>query len=708
MGVPLSYRLLSRRSLRFYWRTQLSVVAGVSIAAMVLVGAMLVGDCVRYSLRRFALLRLGRIAYAIDARNRFFDDSLAGLLGQDLDVRVVAVLGLKGVAVHERDTEAETARVNRVRVLGVDPSFWGLGSAATIPLGKHQIALGRKLAAALGAAVGDELAVRVGQPAQMPRDAPLASRKERLSRRHVFRVTAIVGDDALGRFSLDAVQVAPYNAFVDRAWLQASAGLEGRANMLLVGGSGEREIGVGDLRESLARCWRIEHVGLRLRAAESHGFVQLESDRIFLDAHVGRAVLGAGERRVTGGIGVLAYLVNGIACEDGSRRTPYSFVVACGPSDDRDISLVPPGMRDDEIIVNRWLADTLSVGSGAVVRLNYSQLDAGGGFTEAERTFVVRSVVEMDRFRAEREAMPRFPGLTDVETCREWDIGLPIDEALLEDAGNEEYWERYRETPKAIVTFRAGREMWSNRFGSLSAVRFPARTDAETDSIRRRLRETLDPGELGLFFLPVRDQAAAAIEQSLDFGQLFLSMSFFLIVAALMLTALLFVFGVEQRLVELGTLRALGYGVGHVRRLLLMEGWIVAGAGSVAGGLLGTLYTRALIGGLATYWRGAVAGAAIRYHAEPGTLLLGMGISFACGMAAILAALWRHTRRSPRELLAGDATGAQGDVPGSAARRIGLLSAVGLLLAIGVVVAVQGNEQSTVPGFFGAGALLLL
>ena len=55
------------------------------------------------------------------------------------------------------------------------------------------------------------------------------------------------------------------------------------------------------------------------------------------------------------------------------------------------------------------------------------------------------------------------------------------------------------------------------------------------------------------------EQALKAAEESQDFGGLFLGFSFFLIAAALLLMAMLFRFGLEQRAPEIGTLLALGF-----------------------------------------------------------------------------------------------------------------------------------------------------
>ena len=77
-------------------------------------------------------------------------------------------------------------------------------------------------------------------------------------------------------------------------------------------------------------------------------------------------------------------------------------------------------------------------------------------------------------------------------------------------------------------------------------------------ALEKKILANLKPEELGLRFEPVREQALKAAEESQDFGGLFLGFSFFLIVAALLLMALLFQLGLEQRAPEIGTLLALG------------------------------------------------------------------------------------------------------------------------------------------------------
>ena len=696
MKKRLSYLQVAIKSVLFNWRIELSVLLGTALASAVLVGGLLVGDSVTHSLRRFALMRLGETQNVLQADGRFFDSSLAERLERESGATVAPALLMRGVIMMDVP-DGESVQVNHVQVIGVDSRFWQFAPDSTISLNSESVAVNSKLAQQLGATEGAEISVRVGKPSLMPRDAPLASRKEKLTKRGSFKLQHIVSDEQLGRFSLAANQVAPYNVFVDIAWLQEAMALPNRANLLLVGAQASADLEADHLAASLKRIWKLADVGIEL---SSHGdVVQMESDRVFLDPAASKAALSIDQS-----VGVLAYMVSSI--RKGERSTPYSFAVACGPSDNKALSLIPSGMQDDQVIINKWLAKQLEAEAGDRITVSYLELAAGGDFTAREREFTVLRVASMKEFAKEQALMPKFPGLTDVNQCSEWDVGMPMDEEALKDKANQEYWEAYRSTPKMAVTLAAGREMWGNRFGDTTTVRFPA----SKDSIQEDLADRINPATVGLAPLPVREQALRAVSQAMSFGELFTSMSFFLIAAALMLTGMLFVFGIQQRAEEMGLLLGVGYRPSRVRALFLCEGGFVALVGSVLGGFLGTAYTRMLIWGLAGYWKGAVANAAIQYHAETTTIIEGVVGSFLCAMAVMAIAMWRQAKRPARELLSGDLT--QGK-PVTASRaacvRSLVFSLVTAAAAAGTVVfALKAGQQHTVYAFFGAGFLLLL
>ena len=92
--------------------------------AAVLVGALVVGDSVRYSLRRQALQRVGAFKTALACGDRFVTDELAANIREELDARVCPTLLLQGVA---NRSEGRT-RAGIVDVLGVEHDLftrWG-------------------------------------------------------------------------------------------------------------------------------------------------------------------------------------------------------------------------------------------------------------------------------------------------------------------------------------------------------------------------------------------------------------------------------------------------------------------------------------------------------------------------------------------------------------------------------------------------------
>jgi len=212
-------------------------------------------------------------------------------------------------------------------------------------------------------------------------------------------------------------------------------------------------------------------------------------------------------------------------------------------------------------------------------------------------------------------------------------------------------------------------------------------------------------------FEPVRAQGLAAAEQSQDFGGLFLGFSFFLIVAALLLMALLFQFGMEQRATEVGTLLALGFTPRQVRRLLLLEGGALAWAGGLMGVFGGAWYARGMLLGLSTIWRDAVHTSALRYHAEPQTLATGAVAAVLVAWLTIALALRKQAGQPARELLAEGAnpefqTPAFKFQKGGRAALVGAIA--GLAAMLSIAWALWQRETSNAEIFFCAGGLLLI
>lgn len=684
---------LIRRSLVYHARTHLGVLLGAAVGSTVLVGALVVGDSVKASLRQFALARLGDIQLALPSGDRLFRSELAGSLEPELGAPTVSALQLPGT-VARADGEA---RANQVQVNGVREDFWALadqGEAVPTP-GPEEAVLNERLAGQLNAREGDFLVVRVAQPSQLSRDAPVSPQEDASMAMRV-KVTGVVGDAQLGRFSLQANQVPPYNAFLSRDWLQQRLGIEGKANLLLVGGATTTHIPLARAKEALQQTWTLADGQIELHPLEQREWIELSTPRVFLDAPVAKAAVQLSEEAGP----ILTYFVNALHIETNS--TPYSMVTAMGRP------VVPPDMKDDEILVNQWLADDLAAEPGDRLELRYYIVGASRKLEQRTNSFTVRAILPMELPHADPTLMPEFPGLADAENCRDWDTGFPIELDAIRDK-DERYWDEWKGTPKAFVTLAAGQSMWSNRFGSLTAVRYDA-SKLDTESLVRALKEKLTPSMVGLQWMEVRAQALRASEQSMDFGQLFLGFSFFLIVAALLLMSLLFQFGVEQRTGEVGTMLALGFRPRQVRRLWLGEGAILALLGGLIGMAGGIWYAKAMIYGLSTVWKDAVGTTALFFHAQPATLWMGAFSGAIVAWITIWLSMRRMVQRQATELLAEAGSGGtlQLEFKDSTRRRSMLFGAIASALALALVAWGAMEPPAAAGAFFGAGALLLI
>ena len=692
---------LVKRSLGFYWRTNLGVLLAVTVSTAVLTGALLVGDSVRHTLRLEALARLGTTQAALAPQNRFFRASLADGLQSYLDAKVAPILHVRGLVVNGDGTK----RVNRVEVLGVDERFFEVGGGGN-PFGHdlgEAVFINVPLASRLDVRTRDEIVLRIEKPGLMPREAPLALDSD-LSMAFRLVVRAVAERSEFGRFSLQANQLAPFNVFVPIQWLQQKLGQKGQANMLLVGGSVTAE----RANEAIHRCWRLADAGLELRELQAQNLFEIRSKRIFIDESLGQAAMDAGDESV----GIFTYFVNefrlGDSPGDSLRRTsPYSIVAAMGETADANW-IIPTDMGNDEILINQWLAEDLRAQVGDIIELAYFVVGPMRKLSEEKASFRVRKILAMEGAALDRELMPDYPGLADVNNCRDWEPGIPVDLAKIGDR-EEEYWRLYRGTPKAFITLEAGQALWSNMYGNLTAVRYP-RTDGAKSELTERILGAVEPASVGLFFQSVRERGLRAGDEATDFRYLFLGLSMFLVMAALILIGLLFVFGVESRSEQVGMFLAVGFSPRLVRRLLFAEGGALAGLGAIVGVAAGLLYTKAMIYGLATVWRGAIAGSAVHFHARLSTLFVGAIAGTAVALTAIWLTLRKQAARPARELLAGGmesqypvAGRIAGKKPGLWVAAIAAAGAVVLLVVVGT-----GGSSAVSGAFFGAGGLLLI
>ncbi len=663
-------------SFRFYARSHVGTLLGVAVGAMVLTGAMLVGESVRGSLRDMAAARIGQAQLALPSGDRLFRADLAKRLADDLHTATAATLQLPGLA----KRPSGESRANNVVVMGVDAAFWKLAleqpDFADIP--KGAVVLNERLARQLNVKKGDVINLRVHNPSQLSRDAPMAPIEDATASMAQLNVHAVVTDRQFGRFSLQASQIPPYTAFVPLGQLQSKIDKPGMANLMLVA-----DATAAQAQTALAKHWQLADTQAQL--IELPNGIELRTPRIFLESPLAKAARAVDPDAKQ----VLTYFVNKLQL--GDKSTPYSMVAALD------------GFAPGKIWLNQWTADDLQAKVGDEVELAYYTVGTMRQLEERTAKFTVGGVIAMDDPRADRTLMPQFPGMTDSENCTDWDTGFPMDLDAIRDK-DEDYWDEYKGTPKAFISLADGQEIWSNRFGDLTAVRFAATDKA---ALGRALLGKLTPADTGLAFQNIRGQADKSVGNSMDFGGLFMGFSFFLIASAVMLISLLFQFTMEKRTRETGTLLALGIPARRVRRMLLLEGGLIALAGCVIGGIAGAAYARAMLNGLATNWKDAVASAALTYHSSGTAWAIGLLSAFVIAVGTIWWSLRKLNTQTARELLAGES--AENTHTHKSAKRA---TVIGSLLALGaaavVAGALAGGTELTPSSFYAAGAMLLL
>jgi len=743
----MSLRTLVRRSLRFHWRAHLGVVLGAAVGSAALIGAMVVGDSVRESLRERVLQRLGQIGFALETHDRFFTEGLADRMimptaGWEFPTGVVSAfemqqpiqtLILTGVAVKADGA----ARANNVQLIGAanGPSqsdLWlyhsfGLETNDRIKAGT--VWVNQALAKQLRLSTGDKLILRIPKRLGTAGDMSISPRNDQSV---ALRVTVDrilpTSHLSLADFYLRATQTPSLNVFVNREDLQRAAGLEGRVNTLLQSplyASSKKlrqpvllwlpsnlrwrvmrflypvsfapsDFALTKLQEMLNQNWKLPDTEANLRVSSDQTHLNLVSRRVFLDPPLVAAALAAD----TNAQPILTYLATLLRAN--TNATPYSMVTAAGAP------WTPADLREDEIAVNQWLADDLQVKPGDEIAMSYFLPESGAKLEEATNMFRVHSIVPMEVPWVDRTLMPDFPGIEKAESTSEWDAGFPLTYKVRPK--DDEYWKQHRGTPRAFITLAAGKKMWGNRFGNLTAIRFPIPTNSAPqsfhDELEKKILANLKPEALGLRFEPVREQAVRAAQESQDFGGLFLGFSFFLIAAALLLMALLFQLGLEQRAPEIGTLLALGFTPKQVRNLLLREAVALALVGGVLGTVGGLLYAKAMLHGLTTIWRDAVGASALGFHFTGQTLVIGLFASVMVSVITIWLSLRKCVKRPARELLVGEIGSEEANARNLKWKVIG---AAALLAGLGLVgVAVARGDTTNAGVFFGAGALVLV
>ncbi|HAN77086.1 MAG TPA: hypothetical protein DCQ31_04560 [Bacteroidales bacterium] len=594
-------------SLSFYKKQHFLLGFAIVIASLVITGSIIVGDSVKGSLQTMAKNRLGSTSHVFSSGERFFTSELNRKLSKALDVKTADVLFLKAFAANP---DAEL-RANNVSIFVCDSNFAGFFSAESFRLAENEVAINQTIAAKLNLKPGDEFIVKLQKPQLIPLNAPFASETDRMNSGR-FTVKQILADNQGGRFSLRNSQVPENSIFIARNSSLLDKENRDFSNLILFETASEAEnnlYAASELMLKITENLALADYGLKLEKLQNDSVIQLSSNRIFIDSVIVKNLQPINLKSISNS----TYLVNEIRFQD--KKTPYSFVSAT------ETEKFGFNLKTNEIIINKWLATDLCVKIGDTLHLKYWIPDKNEKLILTESTFKIAVIIAENHPISDSDLMPNFPGLSDAGNCRDWDAGVAIDFKAIRDK-DETYWDEFKGTPKAFINLQSGRQLWANKFGFETGLRFNAN---QTDSakILAAIKQTILPEQLGFAIISAKELANKAALGSVDFAQLFLSLGFFIIAAALMLIYLIYGLNLKHRSSEFELQMRIGFSKKQIFKLQLLEIMGITVFSALLGTLLSIPYSYLMVGALNSVWYGAVQTNALEVFVTERALLYG-------------------------------------------------------------------------------------
>lgn len=726
-GLSFMFKLLLE-SIWYYRRISLVVIAAVAISTAVIGGSLIVGDSVRFSLKRMTQQRLGQVTHVLHS-GLFFREDLSGEIQSRLqesvdltefdllDSPVVAPAMLLTGSMERQASEDELQRAGSVSVVGLNATGWKLLETGGVEAAAdREVILGYRTAQELGADVGDEVSLWIEIPSSIPRDSLLGERSEVTAELVLTVKTVLPQDVGASRFDLNPGQQLPFNAFVDLQTIQERMGLQkvevsrrnpiaklARVNALLAGVASKEEMDspvpnaartariqqqADDARQVMeavqqlaADQFQLADYGVSVRHDPARDYVSIETDRMILSDSTAGAAAQAADQLSLDSAGTIVYLLNEIFASDRvneeERFSMYSIVAGVPMDVGKPLGPFRPqdadeswNAADDEILLTAWLAEDLQVAVGDEVTAKWHAVGSDGELPEIVKSFRVAGILPDENI--DTGLTPFVEGVTDVDDFGDIRQPFEMDMDRLTDR-DDDYWDLYKAAPKAFLSLEAASRLWESRYGRYTSVRVAlpedagdSQTDDLVNEIQSALIQTLQPKKLGLAFRPVREQGLQAAVGANNFTQLFLGFSFFLILSAIILASLMFRLGVQQRIRQMGLLSAVGWTEKSVRRTFLSEGLLLAIVGAGLGCILAVLFARSMVYLLTTVWIGAVGTKDLVVDIRSSALIIAFLVSVLLAVFVIGRSLRAFCRIGLRDQLAGNSDGAdQSQISGS-------------------------------------------
>lgn len=699
----MNFFQLILNGLKFYSRGYLLVLLGAAVGALVLSGALVVGDSLRGSLYERAVRQTGGLQSALVA-TRFFEESLAQRIPE-----TIPLLLLQGPVRNGNKTQPQST------ILGVDDRF---GLKQYTPT--SGAVLSQSLAQSLGIQIGDTISVSLQKASAAPKGSSLAKR-DTASVTKTFRVSVqeiLPVDHPMNEFTLNPGPSSPFNLLLPLRLVQQESDQAGRVNVLV-----SQTQSAQSLQPNLQKQLSLADWGLTIKLGEERKtYLSVASQRVYLEPTTVQAIEQSAKELGLASARTFVHLATALLKNPKGPEVPYSVIGAIErivlpeevtqmPNPVRE-ALNPYGeipLAEEEIILIDWAAKVLRVQTGEMIEMYYFRPDIETDATETSTKLKVKAIIPLAGAAKDRDLVPTFPGITDKDSIGRWETPFELTRTI--NRRDDDYWKDYRTTPKGYVSASTAQRIWGSRFGDVTSVRVCSLEGGDPSSkiaeLRAKILSHLKPSEGGFVFESIPDRIKQAGGGSTDFGGLFLGFSFFIIVAGILLVGLLFRLNLDKRAKEVGLLRSVGYRSGTIRGVLLGEGLLISILGSGLGTLLSPLYAKGMLQLFSSFWPDTQSAQMLQVHTRPTTLVLGFIIGVVVAILAILWAIRSQTKREAVELLKG---GSEPMLNQAAPSWLWIVSVVCVIIAVilgGIGPSLPAGEPQA-GAFFGSGSLLLM
>ncbi len=736
---------------RFHLKGNLAVLMGIVIATASLTGALLVGDSLRGSLADTVKNKLIWVNEAVLAQ-RFFNEQIVVKLGEKTTIPAII---LKASIQVRDDQDCLVTQISSAQVIAVPEEFWqDEGKSAQWKNLKgawlnHQAAIGLKISEK------QNVVLRIEKPSAIPRESFLGNREDVVDSITLEVEKVLDRSDKYAGFNLFPGMDAPATVFVPLQLVQEKLGVTSKINSILTSKSGLQDkfrslLTLSDYEltfkgpedralDLFAKFDRDKNQVLEKREYQGKmpvklipllqsqsGAIDIESVQKFFRANRNYYSLESSQMLVSPNLAqkaddliqemglqssqIMVYLANNI--QEKNNAVPYSVIAGIDTTLQKKlgVELAANEKSGEKIWLLDWNDSPLKPAIGDPVGLEYFLPEVVGKPIEKKDSFQFTGYIPADIKLVDPEITPDFPGITDKLSLDSWNPPFPYDNKRIKPR-DEKYWQDFRSVPKAFIDLDAAKNLWGSRFGKITSIRvYPTNLSFPTGfaaDFQARLLKSIDPTSVGFVFQDLRSRFQQSSQSGTDFSGLFVGFSFFLILSALILVALLFRLHLERRASQVGTVLALGATQKQVAHLLLLEGLLVAGLGVLLGLGVACVYAIGLLQYLKSNWPDNSLQQILKLHIPFKTLCMGFVLAFIMSAVAIFRTSRNLVKTSVMTLIKGgylDSTVLISKQPLS----LLIYGSLFMMLGFGMLFlpSSQDHELKALK-FFGAGGLVL-